>query len=114
MGNILRNNSLFLRILQAMVLRLWKIEFPQGGTEGTLHMASSRLSNVTGVLWCQAEAPEEDMDVRGGGAAADDARIVKPGYESDDEEEPRRWPGHHTSATPAHLVRSLHLLDCCC
>lgn len=52
----------------------------------------------------QAEAPEEDMDVRGGGAAADDARIVKPGYESDDEDEGKRWPGHHTSATPTHLV----------
>ena len=48
------------------------------------------------------------MDVRGGGAAAEDARIVKPGYESDDEADEKRWPGHHTSAAPMHLVR------CCC
>jgi hypothetical protein len=34
----------------------------------------------------QAEEPEEDMDVRGGGTAADERRIVKEGYESDDEE----------------------------
>ena len=31
----------------------------------------------------QAEPPEEDMDVRGGGPAADDRRIVKDGYASD-------------------------------
>lgn len=42
--------------------------------------------------------------MRGGGAAAEDARIVKPGYESDDEAEEKRWPGHHTSAAPMHLV----------
>ena len=29
------------------------------------------------------------MDVRGGGAAAEDARVVKPGYESEDDEAPR-------------------------
>ena len=29
------------------------------------------------------------MDVRGGGAAAEDARVTKPGYESEDDEEPR-------------------------
>ena len=34
----------------------------------------------------QAEEPEEDMDVRGGGQAAEERRIVKDGYESDDEE----------------------------
>ncbi len=45
------------------------------------------------------------MDVRGGGAAAEDARIVKPGYESNDEADEKRWPGHHTSAAPMHLVR---------
>ncbi len=56
------------------------------------------------LIWLQAEPPEEDMDVRGGGAAADDARIVKPGYESDDEADEKRWPGHHTSAAPMHLV----------
>ncbi|CAL5222017.1 g4307 [Coccomyxa viridis] len=54
----------------------------------------------------KAEPPEEDMDVRGGGAAADDARIVKPGYESDDEADEKRWPGHHTSAAPMHLDNS--------
>ena len=32
---------------------------------------------------------EEDMDVRGGGAAAEDARVVKQGYESEDDEAPR-------------------------
>ena len=55
---------------------------------------------------CQAEPPEEDMDVRGGGAAADDARIVKPGYESDDEgDEPKRWAGYHTASAPGgHMV----------
>ena len=55
---------------------------------------------------CQAEAPEEDMDIRGGGAAADDARIVKPGYESDDEgDEPKRWAGYHTASAPGgHMV----------
>lgn len=62
--------------------------------------------------WLQAEPPEEDLDVRGGGAAADDARIVKPGYESDDDEEggsTKRWAGHHTTAfTP--LVRCTILL----
>ena len=63
-----------------------------------------RLS-MTCLTRMQAEAPEEDMDVRGGGAAAEDARIVKPGYESDDEAEEKRWPGHHTSAAPMHLVR---------
>ena len=34
----------------------------------------------------QAEEPEEDMDVRGGGIAADERRIIKEGYESGDEE----------------------------
>ncbi|CAL8465253.1 g4788 [Coccomyxa elongata] len=34
----------------------------------------------------KAEDPEEDMDVRGGGQAAEERRIVKDGYESDDEE----------------------------
>ena len=29
------------------------------------------------------------MDVRGGGAAAEDARVVKQGYESEDDEAPR-------------------------
>ncbi|KAK9836982.1 hypothetical protein WJX81_004308 [Elliptochloris bilobata] len=32
---------------------------------------------------------DEDMDVRGGGAAAEDARVVKQGYESEDDEAPR-------------------------
>ena len=31
---------------------------------------------------------DEDMDVRGGGAAAEDARVVKQGYESEDDEAP--------------------------
>ena len=46
------------------------------------------------------------MDVRGGGAAADEARIVKPGYESDDEgDEPKRWAGYHTASAPGgHMV----------
>ena len=66
----------------------------------------------------QAELPEEDMDVRGGGAAAEDARIVKAGYESDDEAEEKRWPGHHISAAPMHLVscstaRPAVLHTCC-
>lgn len=29
------------------------------------------------------------MDVRGGGPAAEDARVVKQGYESEDDEAPR-------------------------
>ena len=75
------------------------------------------------LIWLQAEAPEEDMDVRGGGAAAEDARIVKAGYESDDEAEEKLWPGHHTSAAPMHLVscprtrcwrKQLRKLGCCC
>lgn len=31
------------------------------------------------------DAPEEDPDVRGGGQAHDEARIVKDGYDSDEE-----------------------------
>ena len=52
------------------------------------------------------------MDVRGGGAAAEDARIVKPGYESDDEAEEKRWPGHHISAAPMHLVSCSTRMRC--
>jgi hypothetical protein len=35
-------------------------------------------------LW-QAEEPEEDIDMRGGGQAAMDRRIVRNGYESDED-----------------------------
>lgn len=38
----------------------------------------------------QAERPEDDPDVRGGGRAAEDARIVKGADYASDEEEPLR------------------------
>ena len=54
------------------------------------------------------------MDIRGGGAAADDARIVKPGYESDDEgDEPKRWAGYHTASAPGGHLVSMSALSLC-
>jgi hypothetical protein len=38
----------------------------------------------------QAERPEDDPDVRGGGRAAEDARIVKGADYASDDEEPLR------------------------
>ncbi len=42
------------------------------------------------LIIAQADAPEEDPDVRGGGRAADDTRIVKGADYASDEEEPLR------------------------
>jgi hypothetical protein len=38
------------------------------------------------LVWQTEDLEEEDMDVRGGGQAAEDRRIVKDGYESDEDE----------------------------
>ena len=56
-----------------------------GSVEG-----ASELYQVLSSEWLmQPELPEEDMDVRGGGAAYDDVRIDRDGYGSDAEVDSR-------------------------
>ncbi len=51
---------------------------------------------------------EEDMDVRGGGAAAEDARVTRAGYESEDDEaaRPLRHCDHDMPDAQPHAVRA--------
>lgn len=51
---------------------------------------------------------EEDMDVRGGGAAAEDARVTRAGYESQDDEaaRPLRHCDHDMPDAQPHAVRT--------
>ena len=78
-------------------------------------MSSSALSGINDILLSlQAELPEEDMDVRGGGGAADQERITKDdGYGSDNEVDSRNdaiWNANRQNSATSPVNRSIAAL----